>query len=79
MFALLMYFISTKLESLKRFALLYYCPLGSKKNEIKNLTFIPENIKLLNMIELSRSEIKEDLNSGLRQIAEDDEYEYYVK
>lgn len=77
-FALLMYYASTKLEKMKRFISLYYCPLGNQKDQIKSLAYSTENMRLLNMIEISRSEIQKEQN-GLRRIAEDDEYEYYVK
>jgi len=54
----------------------YFCPLGEEKFGVDSLKFSEKNMKMLNFIETTREEI---LKENTKMIAEDDEYEYYVK
>ncbi len=75
--ALFFYILSLKYEQISNFISFYYCPLGHSKYSVSNIKLSDKNMKLINIIELERSDSKSNIN--LKRIAEDDEYEYYVK
>ena len=56
----------------------YYCPLGHNKFKISTLKTNETNLKLIKMVELKNNDKNAQINN-LKRIAEDSEYEYYVK
>ncbi len=72
--ALLAYLISLKIDKIKEILNFYYCPIGNEKYSIASIKLNKQNLKLLNIIEVDKLNDKD-----LTRIAEDDEYEYYVK
>jgi hypothetical protein len=60
-------------EGYKRFQTFYVCPLGSEKHNVDMLKYNEQNLKMLDIIETTKENLKG------KKIAEDDEYEYYTE
>lgn len=54
----------------------YACPLGEDKFNVDELKYNENNLKMLEFIDTSREILD---GESTKKIAEDDEYEYYVK
>lgn len=76
--SLSIFIVILRIDNIKEFISYYYCPLGNNKHKINDLKTNEKNLKLIKMIELKDNDIVKNINC-LNRIAEDNDYEYYVK